>query len=124
MTTRYTKYDAATGRIEFTFGGKGGDLEANEPYIVGEFNGNEYIVVGGEPVRKPDSEIDAFYTDRYWVELKNRRNSSLLDSDWTQGADSPLTDLQKSAWATYRQQLRDLPDNTEDPANPAWPTKP
>ena len=122
--TRYTKYNPETGEIEFTFGGKGGDLEANEPYIVCEFNGNEYIVVNGEPVRKPDSEIDAFHIGRAWVELKNRRNGSLLDSDWTQGADSPLTDLQKSAWATYRQQLRDLPDNTIDPRTPEWPIPP
>ena len=122
--TRYTKYNPETGEIEFTFGGKGGDLEANEPYIVGEFNGNEYIVVNGEPIRKPDSEIDAFHIGRAWVELKNRRNGSLLDSDWTQGNDAPLTDAKKQEWATYRQDLRDLPANTTDPANPAWPEPP
>ena len=28
------------------------------------------------------------------------------------------------AWKTYRKNLRDLPANTADPANPTWPTKP
>jgi hypothetical protein len=29
-----------------------------------------------------------------------------------------------AAWQAYRTALRDLPANTSDPANPAWPTKP
>ena len=30
----------------------------------------------------------------------------------------------KNAWATYRNQLRDLPENTVDPLNPIWPSIP
>ena len=122
--TRYTKYDAKTGEIEFTFGGKGGDLEINQPYIQGDYSSTEYIIVNGEPVRRPESDIEDFHLSRLLVDLKNRRNGYLRESDWTQGADAPLTDAQKSAWATYRQELRDLPDNTTDPRNPVWPTKP
>ena len=47
----------------------------------------------------------------------------LLDSDWTQLTDSPLTDAKKTEWATYRQQLRDLVMTT-DPDSTVWPTKP
>ena len=36
----------------------------------------------------------------------------------------PLSDEDKKAWETYRQQLRDLPDNTKDFFNPEWPIKP
>ena len=36
------------------------------------------------------------------------RDRLLLESDWTQGADSPLSDTDKAAWATYRQALRDM----------------
>jgi hypothetical protein len=43
------------------------------------------------------------------------RNKLLADSDWTQMNDSPLTNEQKTAWATYRQELRDLSDLD------AWP---
>ena len=43
------------------------------------------------------------------------RNKLLADSDWTQMNDSPLTNEVKTAWATYRQELRDLSDLD------AWP---
>ena len=35
-----------------------------------------------------------------------------------------LTDEQKAEWATYRQQLRDLPATVTDPTNVTWPTPP
>lgn len=60
-----------------------------------------------------------------WVpnidDLRIKRDQLLAESDWTQVADAP-TD--KAAWATYRQQLRDLPANTSDFSNPAWPEPP
>lgn len=124
MTTRYTKYDADTGVIEYTFGGKGGDLECNQPYIEGEYSGNEYVVVDGEAVRKPESEIKSFQDSRLLVGIINMRNGLLSESDYTQGTDAPLTVEQKAEWATYRQALRDLPENIEDPANPVWPIPP
>jgi len=40
--------------------------------------------------------------------LRNRRDLLLAESDWTQAADSPLSDSKKAEWATYRQQLRDI----------------
>ena len=54
-------------------------------------------------------------------DLRKTRNEMLSDSDWTQ---SPDADVDKKAWATYRQALRALPANTEDPRNPVWPSKP
>ncbi|WP_422387668.1 phage tail assembly chaperone [Gemmobacter caeni] len=33
----------------------------------------------------------------------------LSDSDWTQLADAPLTPAKQAQWATYRQELRDIP---------------
>jgi len=56
--------------------------------------------------------------------LRTKRNTLLTESDWTQGNDTPLGDGAKSEWATYRQSLRDLPANTDDPANPTWPDAP
>jgi len=46
---------------------------------------------------------------------RTTRNKLLADSDWTQMNDSPLTNEVKTAWATYRQELRDLSDLD------AWP---
>ena len=54
--------------------------------------------------------------------LRRDRNQKLKISDWTQGSDVP--NAIKTAWAKYRQQLRDLPANTSDPNNPIWPTEP
>jgi len=59
--------------------------------------------------------------------LRNKRNLMLEECDWTQAADSPLSDQKKAEWATYRQQLRDL-TNTYTKENSiediVFPTKP
>lgn len=54
-------------------------------------------------------------------ELRRERNRRLAESDWTQLADAPVD---KTAWALYRQQLRDLPTATSDPRAPVWPVVP
>lgn len=59
-----------------------------------------------------------------WALLRAERDGRLAETDWTQLPDAPLTVEQVAAWRTYRQQLRDLPANTEDPRNPIWPTRP
>ena len=52
--------------------------------------------------------------------LRRQRNQLLAETDYLALADSTLTDEMRA----YRQALRDLPENTIDPANPVWPTKP
>ena len=66
-------------------------------------------------------------TEMLWTEMLDKRNRKLEASDWTQFADSPLSAAQKSAWASYRQQLRDIPqtfnrDNFLEVR--VWPTPP
>jgi hypothetical protein len=59
------------------------------------------------------------------VELAVRmRNEALARSDWTQLPDVPLTLEQKTAWATYRQALRDITAQPGFPDNINWPMKP
>jgi hypothetical protein len=60
----------------------------------------------------------------YMARLRTERNTKLTESDWTQYNDSPLTDEVKAEWAVHRETLRDLPANTDDPADPTWPTPP
>ena len=60
----------------------------------------------------------------FWQKLRTERNFILMNSDWSQLSDAPLTSSQKTAWVTYRQALRDLPANTEDPKNVTWPLQP
>lgn len=67
-----------------------------------------------------DTRTDAQKTEDAWTELRRVRNHSLNVTDWMANSDVTMTD----AWKKYRQDLRDLPANTSDPANPTWPTKP
>ena len=75
-----------------------------------------------------------------WREILQKRNNKLLACDWTQLPDSPLSDSKKAEWATYRQALRDVPNNLRNHSNYVsdsashpddgsilswqWPTKP
>lgn len=57
-------------------------------------------------------------------QVRSRRRGLLLDSDWTQLLDCPLTAEQKTQWETYRQALRDVPSQAGFPYNVTWPTPP
>ena len=45
-------------------------------------------------------------TDVLTSRMRIQRDRLLAESDWTQVADAPV---EKEAWATYRQALRDFP---------------
>tara|TARA_Y200000002_G_C22458839_1_gene569502 strand:- start:57 stop:455 length:399 start_codon:yes stop_codon:yes gene_type:complete len=65
--------------------------------------------------------------DNYTDLLRQTRNQLLLESDWTQGADSVLNSTKKAEWQTYRQSLRDITSgisSVTDVENITWPTKP
>ena len=57
---------------------------------------------------------------------RTKRNKLLADSDWTQMNDSPLSNEDKTAWATYRQELRDISDLASWPnlEEADWPVAP
>jgi len=60
-------------------------------------------------------------THKLFKRIRNWRNAELVKSDWTQVADAPVD---KVAWATYRQILRDLPSSNADPLKIVLPDKP
>jgi len=64
--------------------------------------------------------------DRAAAANRDKRNQLLVDSDWTQMPDSPLTDEVKTSWATYRTALRALPEHTNWPnlEDADWPVSP
>ena len=70
------------------------------------------------------SPLDPETIPEEWLEERMRlhRDRLLAESDWTQVNDAPVD---QSAWATYRQQLRDFPatwtpsDITDFPDPPA-----
>ena len=56
--------------------------------------------------------------------VRTERDTKLTATDWTQLADSQLTDSAKATWVTYRQALRDLPSASGFPHTMTWPTEP
>ena len=67
-------------------------------------------------------------TEDLYRNIRYERFLRLAQSDWTQGADSPLTEEKKAEWRIYRQALRDimanLPEDLDDPAEVVWPSEP
>ena len=53
--------------------------------------------------------------------VRSTRNKSLAECDWTQLADAPVN---ASAWAVYRQQLRDVTTQQGFPWDISWPQEP
>lgn len=59
--------------------------------------------------------------EQLFDQIRLWRNAELLLTDWTQISDSTAD---KAAWATYRQALRDLPAQNDDPKKIVFPQRP
>ena len=93
-------------------------LQTGESIIEGSYQSNEYVITDGSAVKRTDNVLDI---------VRDLRKSLLLECDWTQASDTPLTDSKKAEWATYRQTLRDLPANNTSATsidNITFPTPP
>jgi hypothetical protein len=100
VTSVYKPYDHATEKL----------VPAN-PHL---FDGM-CCLVDVEPLTAEELQARI---DTQWQVVRTQRNQMLKDSDWTQLSDSPVD---KAAWATYRQALRDITQQA-DPFNFTWPT--
>lgn len=96
------------------------------------YNGSSFVYLGAKPNDYAiwDFSTSAWTWDADLVlrDIRRMRSRKLAASDWTQANDSPLSDADKAAWATYRQALRDITTSltgteatTEDVT---WPTAP
>ena len=75
----------------------------------------------GSPVlADPPGPTDAQLAAQYRV----RRDALLAASDWTQLPDAPLSEEARLVWATYRQALRDVPQQDGFPRTVSMPTPP
>ena len=97
------------------------NLLGGEAWIEGHHDHKTKIIVDGVLSDISAADLEQSEIDQAWVDLRQARGAMLVETDWTQVPDAPVD---QQAWATYRQELRDLPDNTTDPRNPVWPTKP
>lgn len=62
--------------------------------------------------------------DNRMAYLRHVRDLVIGLTDWTQATDAPLTQSQRSAWASYRQALRDLPGHYSGSGPIGWPAVP
>jgi hypothetical protein len=97
--------------------------------IEGEADDELHTIVDGKIVDKPPppAPTDTDLNEQCLAEIRARRDKLLARSDFTQLPDSPLSDEQKAAYQTYRQQLRDLPETYADATSidqVTFPTKP
>ena len=78
--------------------------------------------VGWTTTDKTAEEVQQ-WDDNIAAGNRSRRNALLTESDWTQVADSPVD---ATAWATYRQALRDITTHANWPNlnDTDWPVKP
>lgn len=118
-----------------------GSCQENDFYFQGENviegvanDATQYIenqqIVNMPP--KPNGAAYFDYTTKQWVldypteenEVKAKRDALLYQSDWTQIPNNPLTPEKQQEWAVYRQQLRDVTQQSGYPFNVVWPTQP
>lgn len=133
----YTIYSQATGQILRIVQTNDIDsqIQTGEAYIDGSIDDSAYYIENGAAIEiptKPDQYAVFDYTTKQWIDNANlaiadvlqKRQRLLYASDWTQIPNGPLTTAQQAAWATYRQQLRDIPEQSGYPFNVIWPTPP
>ena len=89
----------------------------------------QYKVVNGEYIELTAEEIQEMEDRRASADLdftfvRSQRDALLLETDWTQLADAKLGDHTAEEWATYRQELRDLPSVHSKVSEVVWPDDP
>ena len=113
-----TDEDGNTSTISFNESG----------HITSDIEGTHYhLTWNGSEIVKDDTAKAAHDLAEEWKRIRTQRNRLLAETDWTQGADSPLTTQQKSDWAVYRTSLRTLPEDQSSVTSYSdinWPTKP
>lgn len=91
-------------------------IEDVESGVIAYDADNNEVVLDADVVT---AETTAVVNARNLATLRAKRNQLLAETDYLALSDATLTEEMR----LYRQQLRDLPANT-DPANPTWPVKP
>jgi hypothetical protein len=119
-----TKVRANSIVLDDDWTGAEGEWQIPDGHEIVNGEGNTGFVWDGTQFVDPDPITEEEQTEIYLAVLRLKRNALLTESDWTQYNDSPLTDEAKAEWAVHRQLLRDLPANTDDPADPTWPEAP
>ena len=90
--------------------------EVNDLYTRIVENWTEYRVGQENDLERALAASFSKSTILNWTKVTLMRNFLLMDSDWTQLGDAPLSTEEKAKWVTYRQKLRDIPEEQKDNA--------
>ena len=130
ITTSWNEveYTAADGKVYVKYVASNiGELYAEGERQAAENAANPTNDIAKTLVGLTTAQAVQLRLDNYTDLLRQTRNQLLLESDWTQGADSVLNSTKKAEWQTYRQSLRDITSgisSVTDVENITWPTKP
>ena len=69
-----------------------------------------------------ENKLSQAQLDWDWFIVRKKRDAMLRDSDYIMMADYPLED--KEGWASYRELLRDIPQDYADPDDVTYPEIP
>lgn len=92
----------------------------NGSVIAYDANDNEVDIDLDTAVTKSNEHL----AERALGQVRSMRNKLLLNCDWTQNADAPITAEKKAEWGTYRQSLRDITNTYTSLDDVVWPEKP
>ncbi len=143
MRVHYVKYIKDTGEIR-----QWGDCAADSPILEPGFTDGPLLILAGvgtnaghyvrlsdlaiiEKAERPSQYHVFNYSSKEWVMsgvlawdgIREQRNKLLAACDWTVLPDVSLSIAQGTAWAAYRQALRDIPAQSY-PLDVVWPTPP
>lgn len=94
------------------------------PQFIGTCDDDADLMIDGFLQELTDDELQkerGFETDFQAQRIRAQRNAMLASYDWTQLDDSPVD---KTAWAIYRQELRDITSQADFPWEVQWPAQP
>jgi len=88
-----------------------------------------YKVVNGQYIELTQSELDELEAQAEAADLdmsmvRGQRDGLLRSTDWTQLGDATLGDHTAEEWRTYRQALKDIPQNHTRVSTVVWPETP
>ena len=132
---QFTVYETNTGNVlKVLTQSKEPVLKEGQSFIEGNYPDDQFDIVDGEPAANLKdivtpapptlvslSKDEEAHHHTPEEDVRFQRNVLLQESDWTQ---LPDANVDRQAWATYRQALRSVPQQESFPDNVIWPTPP
>lgn len=126
IVDRPSSYDGKEGKLAYL--AYLSDLQGELQEMI---DNNDQIIADNASARtvaemdyKAEVDVQKAIDANKWEAIRRYRFEILRDCDWTHIGDSKLDVDTKNAWKDYRQALRDITKDFEDPDDVVWPTPP